>query len=137
MNNVRVKRGFARARTAEKQVATYAKEKERLRNANAKLRSGEAWEKRDVSQLPEAIQIRLSKKDGDMLAMQEEFETRLEERVTSEKTSGAKFLQALGKANERYSLTIVELGMELMQLRLSGKYTRYSRSMSSSSNCSI
>ena len=52
--------------------------------------------------------------------MQEEFESQLEDRVESEKTSGAQFLNALGKRNERYELTIVELGIELMQLRLSG-----------------
>ena len=64
--------------------------------------------------------IKLSKKDSDILKLEEEYESRVVERVGAESSSGAKFLEALGKRNERYDLTIVELGMELMQLRLSG-----------------
>lgn len=116
----RVNTGFQRARTAEKQVKKDAKIKSDLRAANANLRSGAAWEKEKDANLPESIKIKLSKKDSDILKLEEEYESRVVERVGAESSSGAKFLEALGKRNERYDLTIVELGMELMQLRLSG-----------------
>ena len=48
-----------------------------------------------------------------------EIETKFKVQEAAASTSSAKFLDVLGRKNQRYNLIVIELGMELMSQRLS------------------
>ena len=113
------RKAHARARDAEKEAVKTKEHNKKLKTANQRLRSGEYWEKEKDKDLPEVLRRKLEMKDEDIRKVEEEWAKKVMGRVEKERADCSEFFAALGNSKEQYGLEAVELGMELMQLRLS------------------
>jgi hypothetical protein len=110
------------------------KEVERGRKHIQRTESGLAWTKHARHKLPEHLSARIIGHEEDALKREEEIkawvekevkarvheiETKFKVQEAAAPTSSAKFLDVLGRKNQRYNLIVIELGMELMSQRLS------------------
>ena len=109
-------------------------EVEKGRKQIQRIESGAAWTKNARQFLPEHMSARIIGHEEDALKREEEIkawvekevkarvheiETKFKVQEAAASTSSAKFLDVLGRKNQRYNLIVIELGMELMSQRLS------------------
>ena len=109
-------------------------EVEKGRKQIQRIESGAAWTKNARQFLPEHMSARITGHEEDALKREEEIkawvekevkarvheiETKFKVQEAAASTSSAKFLDVLGRKNQRYNLIVIELGMELMSQRLS------------------